>query len=93
MRIKLIPYAERLYMAFVMTLALSSLALAQGDLLGVQPISQSAVLTIKMIAAAGVAFGFVRLMGGHRMEGLTTMGVGALGVGKSAAIAGAMGLA
>jgi hypothetical protein len=79
-------------MALGMTLAVSSIAMAQSDLIGATPMSQSAVLVIKAVAVAGVAFGFIRLMGGHRIEGLTTMGVGALGVGKSATIATAAGL-
>ena len=66
---------------------------AGGDILGVQQPVGWGLAAIRLIAGLGIAWGFIRLMSGrHTMEGLIVMGVGALGVGKAAAIAGAMGL-
>lgn len=65
------------------------IALAQGvDILGVTPVSQDAILAIKAVALGGIAFGFLRLMGGrHSIEGLVEMGIGGLGIAKSTTIA------
>ncbi len=78
----------------VLSTAPVALALAQGaDPLGAQNVANSAIATIKVIAALGVAWGFFRLFTGrHTIEGLTMIAVGALGIGKSTAIAGLLGL-
>lgn len=78
--------------AFALSLAVTGAALAQ-DVIGAQPVSQAAIATFKIIAAAGVGWGFLRLMGGrHTLEGLTVMGAGALGLAKTQAIVGFLGL-
>ena len=83
--------------ALALTLLLTSGAIAQGfvggDIIGATPVKDAAIAVMKIVAFAGIAFGMVRLMSGrHTMEGLVTMGVGALGVAKTDAIAGLMGL-
>lgn len=78
--------------ALALTFAVSSAAFAQ-DIIGAQPVSQAAITTFKFIAAAGVGWGFLRLMSGrHTVEGLTVMGAGALGLAKTAAITAFLGL-
>ena len=48
---------------------------------------------MKLIAAGGVGWGFLRLMSGrHTIEGLTMVGVGGLGLAKTQAIVGLLGL-
>ena len=78
----------------VLSAAPVAVALAQGaDPLGAQNVANSAIATIKVIAALGVAWGFFRLFTGrHTIEGLVMIAVGALGIGKSTAIAGLLGL-
>ena len=82
--------------ALALTLLLTSGAIAQGvggDIIGATPVKDAAIAVMKIVAFAGIAFGMVRLMSGrHTMEGLVTMGVGALGVAKTDSIAGLMGL-
>lgn len=74
--------------AAVMLMAQTGLALAQGaDTLGVTPVEQAAIATMKLIAIAAIGFGFMRLMSGrHTIEGLVTLGVGGLGLAKTTAI-------
>lgn len=74
--------------AAVMLMAQTGLAFAQGaDTLGVTPVEQAAIATMKLIAIAAIGFGFMRLMSGrHTMEGLVTLGVGGLGLAKTTAI-------
>jgi hypothetical protein len=76
-----------------MTAAATGAAIGQGaDILGVTPVSQAGITAIKAIALGGIAYGFLRLMGGrHTVEGLVEMGVGGLGIAKSQAIAGFFG--
>lgn len=78
--------------ALLVTAAVTSQALAQAaggaDVLGVTPVSQSAILTLKAIGLVAIGWGFLRLMGGrHTVEGLVALGVGGLGLAKSTAIA------
>jgi len=83
---------QTIYTAIALTLALTGAALAQ-DVIGAAPVSQAAIASMKLIAAAGVGWGFLRLMSGrHTLEGLTVMGVGALGLAKTPAIVGFLGL-
>jgi hypothetical protein len=78
--------------ALALTLAVTGAAVAQ-DVIGAQPVSQAAITTFKFIAVAGVGWGFLRLMSGrHTVEGLTVMGAGALGLAKTQAIVGFLGL-
>lgn len=74
--------------AAVMLMAQTGLALAQGaDTLGVTPVEQASIATMKLIAIAAIGFGFMRLMSGrHTIEGLVTLGVGGLGLAKTTAI-------
>ena len=82
--------------ALALTLLMTSGAMAQlagGDILGVTPVKDAAVVIFKVIAALGVLWGFMRLMSGrHTAEGLVVMAVGALGVAKGDTIATFMGL-
>jgi len=78
--------------ALALTIAGSAVAFAQ-DVIGAQPVATAAIATFKIIAAAGVGWGFLRLMSGrHTLEGLTVMGAGALGLAKTQAIVGFLGL-
>ena len=78
--------------AFAGLLLASGAALAQ-DAIGVQPVSTSAIASMKLIAAAGIGWGFLRLMSGrHTIEGLTLVGVGGLGLAKTQAVVGLLGL-
>jgi hypothetical protein len=83
---------QTIYIAVGLTLALTGAALAQ-DAIGVQPVSTSAIASMKLIAAAGIGWGFLRLMSGrHTIEGLTLVGVGGLGLAKTQAVVGLLGL-
>ena len=78
--------------ALALTAAVTAVAVAQ-DVIGAQPVSQAAITVFKAIAVAGVGWGFLRLMSGrHTVEGLTVMGSGALGLAKTQAIVGFLGL-
>jgi hypothetical protein len=78
--------------AFALALAVTGAAVAQ-DVIGAQPVSTAAIATFKLIAAAGVGWGFLRLMSGrHTVEGLTVMGAGALGLAKTPAVVAFLGL-
>jgi hypothetical protein len=78
--------------ALALTIALSTAAFAQ-DVIGATAVSTAAQATMKVIAGAGVAWGFLRLMSGrHTVEGLTMLGTGALGLAKTQAIVGLLGL-
>jgi uncharacterized protein (UPF0261 family) len=80
--------------AAAMTLLATGVVLAQGaDVLGTEQVSQSAITTMKLIAVAGIGYGFLRFMSGrHTVEGLTLIGVGGLGLAKTQAIVGLLGL-
>lgn len=88
--------SQTILTALALTLLLANGAMAQaagGDVLGVSTVRDAAIVVFKVLAVLGIGFGFIRLMSGrHTMEGLVTMGVGALGVAKTDAIAGLMGL-
>lgn len=78
--------------ALALTFAVISVVIAQ-DVIGAAPVAQGAITTFKAIAVAGVGWGFLRLMSGrHTVEGLTVMGAGALGLAKTQAIVGFLGL-
>jgi hypothetical protein len=78
--------------ALALSIAVTGTAVAQ-DVIGAQPVSQAAIATFKLIAAAGVGWGFLRLMSGrHTLEGLTVMGAGALGLAKTPAVVAFLGL-
>jgi hypothetical protein len=78
--------------ALILAAAVTTAAIGQ-DVIGAQPVSNAAIASMKLIAAAGVGWGFLRLMSGrHTLEGLTVMGVGALGLAKTQAIVGFLGL-
>jgi hypothetical protein len=51
-------------MATMLPMAVTTSAFAQ-DVIGAAPVSQSAILTFKAIAVAGVGWGFLRLMSGR----------------------------
>jgi hypothetical protein len=83
---------QAIAIALALAVAVTGAAFAQ-DVIGAQPVSQAAIATFKLIAAAGVGWGFLRLMSGrHTVEGLTVMGAGALGLAKTAAVVGFLGL-
>jgi len=83
---------QTVYIAIGLTIAMAGSALAQ-DVIGAAPVSQAAIMTFRAIAVAGVGWGFLRLMGGrHTVEGLTVMGAGALGLAKTPAVVGLLGL-
>ena len=64
------------------------------DVLGISTVREAVVTVFKAIAFLGIIWGFFRHMSGrHTVEGLVTMGVGALGVAKADAIAGLLGIA
>jgi hypothetical protein len=73
----------------ILALVVSGSAIAQtADVLGITPVSTAGIYAIKAIALGGIAWGFLRMMGGrHTVEGLVEMGVGGLGIAKSQAIA------
>jgi hypothetical protein len=78
--------------AFVMTLVVTGAALEQ-DTIGVQPVSTSAIASMKLITAAGIAWSFLRLMSGrHTIEGLAMLGADGLGLAKTQAVVGLLGL-
>lgn len=78
--------------ALALTVAALAPAFAQ-DVIGAQPVSQAAITVFKLIAAAGVGWGFMRLMSGrHTVEGLTVTAAGALGLAKTQAIVTFLGL-
>jgi uncharacterized protein (UPF0261 family) len=78
--------------ALALTFAVTTTAVAQ-DVIGAAPVAQGAITVFKAIAVAGVGWGFLRLMSGrHTVEGLTVMGAGALGLAKTQAIVGFLGL-
>lgn len=77
--------------ALALTFTLTTAAFAQ-DVIGAAAVSTAAQATMKVIAGAGVAWGFLRLMSGrHTVEGLTMLGTGALGLAKTSAIVGLLG--
>jgi hypothetical protein len=79
-------------MAMALPMAVTTSAFAQ-DVIGAAPVSQSAILTFKAIAVAGVGWGFLRLMSGrHTVEGLTVMAAGALGLAKTQAVVALLGI-
>ncbi len=80
--------------ALVLTFVAAGLAHAQGaDPLGVSTVKDAVVATFKVIAIIGIVWGFLRMMSGrHTVEGLVTMGVGALGVAKADTIATLLGV-
>jgi len=83
---------QALATALALTAAVSASAFAQ-DVIGAQPVSTAAIAAMKLVAAAGVGWGFLRLMSGrHTLEGLTMMGVGALGLAKTQAVVAFLGL-
>jgi uncharacterized protein (UPF0261 family) len=83
---------QTITIAIALTLAIAGPALAQ-DIIGVQPAATAAVATMRAIGLAAIAFGFFRFMAGrHQIEGMVTLGIGALGVAKAPAIAAFMGL-
>jgi hypothetical protein len=79
-------------MVTALPMAVTTSAFAQ-DVIGAAPVSQSAILTFKAIAVAGVGWGFLRLMSGrHTVEGLTVMAAGALGLAKTQAVVALLGI-
>ena len=78
----------------VVTVASAGPVFAQAaDTLGVTPVEQAAIATMKLIAVAALGYGFFRLMTGrHTVEGLTLLGVGGLGLAKTQAIVTLLGL-
>jgi len=83
---------QALATALALTAAVSTAAFAQ-DTIGIQPVSTAALAAMKLIAAAGIGWGFLRLMSGrHTIEGLTLMGVGGLGLAKTQAVVTFLGL-
>jgi protein-S-isoprenylcysteine O-methyltransferase Ste14 len=80
--------------ALVLTLGTVAMAHAQGaDPLGVSSIKDAVVATFKVLAALGILWGFLRMMTGrHTMEGLVSIGVGALGIAKTDAIVALLGV-
>jgi len=87
---------QRIIIALAMTLLMTSAAMAQGvggDIIGATPVKDAFVAVLKIVAFGGIAWGFIRLVGGrHTMEGLVSMAAGGLGVAKVDAIAGLFGL-
>jgi hypothetical protein len=83
---------QTLVLTPLLTAATTTAVLAQ-DVIGAAPVSQSAILTFKAIAVAGVGWGFLRLMSGrHTVEGLTVMAAGALGLAKTQAVVALLGI-
>jgi len=80
--------------ALALTLGTVAMAHAQGaDPLGVSSIKDAVVATFKVLAALGILWGFLRMMTGrHTMEGLVSIGVGALGIAKTDAIVALLGV-
>ncbi len=80
--------------ALALTIAVAGMAYAQGaDPLGVTPVKDAVVATFKVLAAIGIVWGFLRMMGGrHTVEGLVTMAVGALGIAKADTIISLLGV-
>ncbi len=80
--------------ALALTLCTVAMAHAQGaDPLGVSSIKDAVVATFKVLAALGILWGFLRMMTGrHTMEGLVSIGVGALGIAKTDAIVALLGV-
>ncbi len=77
--------AQVVLTALTLTVAVVGMAHAQGaDPLGVTQVKDAVVATFKVLAAIGIVWGFLRMMGGrHTVEGLVTMAVGALGIAKA----------
>lgn len=91
MSIEKLAQAQRTALAAcAITIIAAGTALAQavgGDPLGASTIATAVTATIKVIAGIGVVYGFLRLMTGrHTIEGLTVIGVGALGVYRAEAL-------
>ena len=86
--------ARTVLAALALTFVAAGLAHAQGaDPLGVSSVKDAVVATFKVIAIIGIVWGFLRMMSGrHTVEGLVTMGVGALGVAKADTIATLLGV-
>ena len=80
--------------ALALTFGTVAIAHAQGaDPLGVSSIKDAVVATFKVLAALGILWGFLRMMTGrHTMEGLVSIGVGALGIAKTDAIVALLGV-
>ena len=81
-------------MAAALTVATIAMAHAQtADPLGVSTIKDAVVATFKVLAAIGILWGFLRMMTGrHTVEGLVSIGVGALGIAKTDAIVALFGI-
>ena len=63
------------------------------DLIEAGLVKDAVIATFKVLAGIGIVWGFLRLMSGrHTVEGLVTMGVGALGIAKADTIASLLGL-
>lgn len=86
--------AQAVLAAFALTLCTVAAAHAQAaDPLGVSTVKDAVIATMKVLAAIGIVWGFLRLMSGrHTVEGLVVMGVGALGIAKADTIASLLGL-
>ncbi len=86
--------AQIVLTALALTLGTVAMAHAQGaDPLGVSSIKDAVVATFKVLAALGILWGFLRMMTGrHTMEGLVSIGVGALGIAKTDAIVALLGV-
>lgn len=86
--------ARLMFTALALTFVAAGLAHAQGaDPLGVSTVKDAVVATMKVIAAIGIVWGFLRMMSGrHTVEGLVTMAVGALGIAKADTIASLLGI-
>ena len=80
--------------ALALTFLVVGLAHAQADPLGVSSIKDAVLATFKVLGAIGILWGFLRMMTGrHTMEGMVSIGVGALGIAKADTIASLLGLA
>ena len=80
--------------ALALILGTVAMAHAQGaDPLGVSTIKDAVVATFKVLAGIGIIWGFLRMMTGrHTMEGMVSIGIGALGIAKADAIASLLGI-
>lgn len=79
-------------LAGMFLLAVVEPAFAQ-DVLGVDTVREAVILVFKAIAAIGVAFMFLKLLGGrHEIAALVVGAVGVLGIAKLEAILGVLGL-
>ncbi len=85
---------QRLRVAvFTALLTVGGSASAMADVLGVAPISTEVITGLKLLGLCAIGWGFFRMMNGrHQIEALISLAVGALGLGKTAAIAAFLGL-